>query len=134
MQKDFRDDLYAKESVIPADIFVSHHKSEQWADVMLVLNQEKIVSFKNEMPTLMSDYFVKFDEQESKRFEDIAKSNTTTTLTGLAEMAPEDLQELRAKILALAKDMKKDVSHRRTFDAILPDKVTKCEVTDFSED
>jgi hypothetical protein len=28
MQKDFRDDLYAKESVIPADIFVSHHKSE----------------------------------------------------------------------------------------------------------
>jgi hypothetical protein len=101
---------------------------------MLVLNQEKIAAFKNEMHTLMSDYFVKFDEQESKRFEDVAKSNTTTALAGLAEMAPEDLQELRAKILELAKDMKKDVRHRQTLDAILPDKATKCEITDFSED
>lgn len=42
MQKDFRDDLYDKAASIPADIFVSNHKSEQWADVMLILNNEKI--------------------------------------------------------------------------------------------
>ena len=76
MQKDFRDDLYAKEAQIPADIFVSHHKSEQWADVMLVLNAEKMAAFLDEMPTMMSSYFEKLDEQESKRFEDVAKSST----------------------------------------------------------
>jgi len=44
---------------------------------MLVLNAEKMASFLAEMPTMMSLYFEKLDEQESKRFEDVAKANTS---------------------------------------------------------
>lgn len=46
----------------------------------------------------MDQYFSKLDEQESKRFEEVAKQKCAATREALKDMAPEDLQQLRADI------------------------------------
>lgn len=46
----------------------------------------------------MDQYFSKLDEQESKRFEEVAKQKCAVTREALKDMAPEDLQQLRADI------------------------------------
>jgi hypothetical protein len=58
---------------------------------MLVLNNDKIAQWKEDVVTMMEQYFSKLDEQESKRFEEVAKSKTAGAKENLKEMGPEDL-------------------------------------------
>ena len=67
-QRDFTDDIYKKG--VSADIFVEAHDSEMFANLLIVLNQEKVDAFREQMPSLLENYYKLVDEQEHKKMKD----------------------------------------------------------------
>lgn len=69
-QRDFTDDIYNKG--VPAEIFVESHQSEMFSNLLIVLNNEKVDAFANNMAEIMDNYYKAVDEQERKKVRDQA--------------------------------------------------------------
>lgn len=92
-QRDFTDDIYNKN--VPAEIFVESHQSEMFANLLIVLNNEKVDAFANNMTDLMDNYYRAVDEQERKKTRDQALQKFKQIMT--AHQKYEDAKQGIAK-------------------------------------
>lgn len=69
--RDFTDEVYTK--AVSADVFVETHNSEMFRNVLLVISDDKLSSFKDGMEAMMTRYYENMDAAESRRIRDKAK-------------------------------------------------------------
>lgn len=60
--RDFTDDVYKGNQ--QAEAFVEHHESEMFANLMIVVNNDKYGSLMEKLPSLMNDYYTVQDNVE----------------------------------------------------------------------
>lgn len=69
--RDFTDDIY--QNKVPAELFVETHNSEIFANLFLIVNDDKIAQVNESLPTMMEKYYEATDAIEMRRVRDLAK-------------------------------------------------------------
>lgn len=94
--------MYDPKYNVNKDIFVSLSNSTMFTDCLVVIPQGKAASFVNEMSTMMSDYYGKLDQTESRRFKDQAKIRLNEIKDNGKE---EETKEFIESVVVFAKEM-----------------------------
>lgn len=94
--------MYDPKYTVNKEIFVSSSNSTMFTDCLVVVPQGKAPAFVAEMTNMMSDYYKKLDETESRRFKDQAKIR----LNELKDNGKEEEQkEFIESVVVFAKEM-----------------------------
>ena len=69
--RDYTDDIYNNNP--SKDLFVETHGSDLFVNMLVVLNQEKVQAFMDNMESMMTDYYNFMDNNDMKKIEDKAR-------------------------------------------------------------
>ena len=69
--RDYTDDIYNKNP--SKDLFVETHGSDLFVNMLVVLHQDKVQGFMDNMESLMTEYYNYMDNNEMKKIDDKAR-------------------------------------------------------------
>ena len=91
-QRDFTDEVY-EQSDKTRDVFV---KSEMFCNLLVILSNDRVDAFKEEMPKMLEEYYVAADGQEERKLKDNALHVLEERLANMEKRNKEE--EAKAEI------------------------------------
>jgi len=70
--RDFTDEIYKRQP--PVDGMIKPNESEMFANLLIVVNNDKLESFQSQLPNMMDSYYEVVDASEKRRVRESSKN------------------------------------------------------------